>query len=92
LLSGAGQGDPLFHGKKWSIVPDVQHTVCLIDALARSNHLEQAENIILNKVPDILIAWTTLLGACRSYNYIERAIRVADIIKKLDNGVQYLVF
>ena len=56
----------------------VVHYTCLVDTLGHSGHLEEAENLIKTMETPNIITWTTLLGACRWNNDIERARRAAE--------------
>jgi pentatricopeptide repeat protein len=71
----------------WNIVPETAHTVCVMDALARSGRLDEAEQLLLDKIPDDVVAWTALLGACKSYKDVDRAKRVFSTLKALDSQV-----
>ena len=75
---------------QFQITPNNMHINCIIDTLGRAGHLEEAENIIKEmKEPDI-ITWTTLLGACRWYNDIERAERAAENALMLEPQSAYI--
>jgi hypothetical protein len=45
-------------------------------ALARSGRLEEAEQMIITNASDNVIAWFSLLGACRSRKDADRGKRV----------------
>jgi pentatricopeptide repeat protein len=72
---------------RWDVVPEPAHTVCLVDALARSGKLDEAEKVALEKIPDNIVAWMAIIGACRAYNDVERARRVYTILKSLDSTI-----
>jgi pentatricopeptide repeat protein len=55
---------------KFKIIPNERHISCMIDLFARSGNLVTAEKYA-NKIPNYIIAWKTLLGACRIYNNVE---------------------
>jgi pentatricopeptide repeat protein len=58
------------------------HTSCLIDAYARWNQLDKAENLVLKlKAKDV--GWVTVLGGCKKFSDIERAERVFDNVTHL---------
>jgi pentatricopeptide repeat protein len=67
---------------KWNIVPNSNHTVCLVDTLSRCGRLEEAESLILENIPDNSIAWMTLLSPCRLYPDVARAKRAYDGVKR----------
>ncbi|KAJ7977000.1 Pentatricopeptide repeat-containing protein [Quillaja saponaria] len=67
------------------IVPTREHCSCMVDLLARAGCLYEAEDFI-NKMafdPDI-VAWKTLLGACKTHGNLDMAKRAAENILKLD--------
>ncbi|XP_024536775.1 pentatricopeptide repeat-containing protein At4g33990 [Selaginella moellendorffii] len=51
----------------YSILPDAEHCLCIIDLLARSGRLADAERFI-ERMPfkADAVAWTTLLAACKA--------------------------
>jgi pentatricopeptide repeat protein len=65
------------------IKPQTMHYNCMVDALARWGHLEEAENMIMSMERRDIITWTSLLGPCKQYNDVERAQRAAVEIKKI---------
>jgi pentatricopeptide repeat protein len=76
----------LFHSmeEQYDIVPANEHYNCMIDAFGRAGQLDEAEKLINEMVNPDAITWKTLLGACRKYNDVERAERVAEYCLKLD--------
>jgi pentatricopeptide repeat protein len=67
----------------YGIKPQTMHYNCMVDALARWGHLEEAENMIMSMEQRDVVTWTSLLGPCKQYNDIERAQRAAVEIKKI---------
>ncbi|KAH7288463.1 hypothetical protein KP509_31G027200 [Ceratopteris richardii] len=61
----------------YSILPTADHYICMIDLLARSGSLTEAEKL-MNNMPfqASYVSWTTLLGACKNENDLERGERV----------------
>jgi len=69
---------------EFNIKPNIKHYTCIVDTLGRAGKLEEAEKFIETiPLPDI-ITWKALLGACRIYNDIERAERIAQKAFSLD--------
>ncbi|XP_043690533.1 pentatricopeptide repeat-containing protein At4g21065-like [Telopea speciosissima] len=62
---------------KYGIRPTIQHYGCMADLLARTGHLEDAEEFIKSMPvePDVIL-WRTLIWACRVYGDIERGERL----------------
>ncbi|KAJ7526566.1 hypothetical protein O6H91_16G012500 [Diphasiastrum complanatum] len=77
-----------------SLIPKVEHNVCLIDILGRAGLLDDAENLI-NSMPleSKARVWLCLLGACRIYGDVERGARAASHAIKLDpeNAAPYVL-
>ncbi|KAJ7538024.1 hypothetical protein O6H91_11G031500 [Diphasiastrum complanatum] len=71
--------------KDYSIRPQVEHYVCLIDILGRAGSLAEAEDLI-HSMPfrDEATVWLCLLGACRIHGDVERGLRAASHIVQLD--------
>jgi len=69
---------------KYQVLPDVTHYNCIVDTLARSGHLEEAENLINTMEQPNIVTWIALLGGCRWNNDIERAERAAENALKFD--------
>ncbi|XP_071694128.1 pentatricopeptide repeat-containing protein At1g09220, mitochondrial [Rutidosis leptorrhynchoides] len=65
-----------------NIVPDVKHYGCLVDMLARSGRLEEAEKMAMEVPKDMAndVVWRTLLGACSYYNNVEMGKRITSRI------------
>lgn len=72
----------------------MDHYVCMVDLLARSGHLDEAENLIKNLPAEkVAAAWSCLLGACRIHGDVERGVRAASHCFELDakNGGSYVM-
>ncbi|XP_010277183.1 PREDICTED: pentatricopeptide repeat-containing protein At3g53360, mitochondrial [Nelumbo nucifera] len=67
------------------ILPTREHCSCMVDLLARSGHLIEAEEFIKQMPfdPDIVV-WKTMLAACRTYGNVEIGNWAAENIMKLD--------
>ncbi len=63
---------------QYQITPTVIHYTCVIDALSRSNRLEEAEQMLQKHAFNDTTALKTLLGGCRTHNDLIRAKRIAD--------------
>jgi pentatricopeptide repeat protein len=70
--------------KLYGVAPNVHHYCILVDALGRAGDLENAERIAVSLSPPHIMAWATLLGACRLRHDKSRAKRVANKIQELD--------
>lgn len=74
----------------YRIVPKLEHYGCLIDLFGRSGQLDEAEELIM-KIPckdtEIVVPiYGALLSACRSYENVEMAERVAKRIADITTG------
>lgn len=69
------------------IAPTVHHYNCMVDMLARSGRLEEAEHM-LSTMPfeSDVVGWTTLLSACKTYGDVERAARCFERFIALEPG------
>lgn len=69
----------------YKVSPTVQHFRIMIDMLGRAGRLEEAEAFV-NKLPPAgtVIAWITLLGACRIHGNVEKGKCAAEHILELD--------
>ncbi|EFJ05214.1 hypothetical protein SELMODRAFT_137451 [Selaginella moellendorffii] len=75
----------------FGVTPPLDFYVCVIDILARTGQLELAEDLIFNMPYEPNeVAWTSLLGACRSYVDRDRAARVAERMNSY-NPATYLL-
>lgn len=61
---------------KYCITPTIQHHTCVVDALARSKRLAEAEQYLATINPNV-VTLKTLLSACRTHRDAERAERIA---------------
>ncbi|KAL6069351.1 DsRNA-binding protein 3 [Balamuthia mandrillaris] len=62
----------------FGVKPTVEHFNCVVDALARSGKLAEAEGFIEGMpVPPDTVTWKALLGASRWFGDVERAERAA---------------
>lgn len=64
----------------WGVQPTIEHTTCLIDALARAGRLAEAESF---QVEDV-IALQAILAGARKFRDVECAKRVAEKALKID--------
>ncbi|KAK6930421.1 E motif [Dillenia turbinata] len=67
------------------IMPTREHCSCVVDLLARSGCLNEAEEFIRKMAfdPDILV-WKTLLAACKTHGNMDIGERSAENILKID--------
>ncbi|EFJ09785.1 hypothetical protein SELMODRAFT_129287 [Selaginella moellendorffii] len=89
VLTGCSHGGLLRRGwvyfqsmqRDYSLSPGKEHYCCLLDLLARSGRLDEAEDLLASMpfAPDE-VACKTVLAACGIYRDLERAIRVADVV------------
>ncbi|KAJ7528052.1 hypothetical protein O6H91_16G084700 [Diphasiastrum complanatum] len=93
LLGACSHMGSVFDGRHYfqsmiqdhGIVPRLEHYVCMIDLLGRAGNLDEAENLITNlPVANEVSAWLCLLGACRIHGDVERGVRAANRVFKLD--------
>ncbi|KAI7728281.1 hypothetical protein M8C21_006584, partial [Ambrosia artemisiifolia] len=70
----------------YNIDPQIEHYACVVDLLARSGRLTEAEKFILSMPikPDASI-WGSLLSACRASGHTEIAERASKQIIKLNS-------
>jgi pentatricopeptide repeat protein len=63
----------------------IDHFNCMVDLLGRAGRLEEAEKLLL-RLPfkHSAVAWTTLLGACRSQVDLARGEKAANRVFELD--------
>ena len=88
--SHAGLVDLGFHYfnlmiNEYQINPSKEHYGCMIDLLCRAGRLNDAERMIKSmpfQRDDVV--WSTLLRACRIHGDVDRGIRAAEEILKLD--------
>ena len=71
--------------KDYDMAMALQRSMCMIDFLSRAGHLEEAEDLI-KKLPygNLSVAWSTLLGSCRTHHDVERGVRAASCCFVMD--------
>lgn len=69
----------------YGIVPTLEHLACMVDVLARSGHLHQAEKLFesLPHLPSKEM-WTVLLSACKTFAEVELGQRCFEQLVWLD--------
>lgn len=80
--------------EKFGIVPETEHYTCMIDLLGRAGKLSDAERLIETMPYDPgCIAWSSLMGACRTHGHIELAVKAANKLIQLDpsNAAPYVM-
>lgn len=55
----------------YGIKPNTYHRLCVIDLLARAGKLLEAESMVQSLESGAIIAWRSLLTACRTYGNVE---------------------
>jgi len=70
--------------KQFNITPTRIHQNCIVDVLGRAGRLHEAEKFVHSMVEPGLVAWTALLGACRTHGDVKRANRVSKEVQLLD--------
>ncbi|KAL6552681.1 hypothetical protein OROHE_008045 [Orobanche hederae] len=85
--------------KIYKIEPKMEHYACVVDLLARSGKLVEAEKFIDEKMDGIFDGdknvWGALLGACRVYGNIDIGNKLwSKIVKKgvVDYGIHVLAY
>lgn len=68
--------------QKYNIEPEPEHFACLVDVLGRAGRLEEAYCIIEND--GSVLAWKTLLSACRNYENTKLAEKCATKVMQFD--------
>lgn len=67
------------------IKPTAEHYNCVIDLLARSGRLDEAEDLITSLSSKAThVTWTSLLDACRKHSDLDRGQRAARRVFELD--------
>ncbi|XP_057847935.1 pentatricopeptide repeat-containing protein At3g26782, mitochondrial [Cryptomeria japonica] len=68
----------------YSIMPTMDHYVCMVDLLGRAGYLEETLNFIIkmSRKPDVVV-WMCLLGTSRSHKNIELGEFVASLLFEL---------
>ncbi|GLT66510.1 hypothetical protein SLA2020_388700 [Shorea laevis] len=63
--------------KKYGVKPEIEHYSCLVDALGRAGHVQEAENLIVSMPFEASASmYKALLGACRVQGDTETGKRV----------------
>ncbi|XP_024538031.1 pentatricopeptide repeat-containing protein At2g22070-like [Selaginella moellendorffii] len=93
ILSGCSHAGKIIDAREhflliqsdFGIDPIVDHYRCMVDLLGRAKRLEEAENLI-QSMPFLpyVVAWTTLLSACRLHGDVARGKRAAEHILRLN--------
>lgn len=93
VLSACSHSGLLEQGKRYfqmmrhefGVVPKLSNYACMVDLLGRAGQLSEAE-LLIESMPMKADAstWGSLLGACRIYNDLDLAERIADRIFQLD--------
>lgn len=71
--------------QKYNVLPTIKHLNCVVDALSRAGHLNEALQLALSGHSDI-VTWKTLLGACWWYKDKIKADIVASKLLALNPG------
>ena len=82
------EGQNFFKGMKmYGIDPTVEHLACMVDILARSGHLSQAEKLFesLPHIPSKQM-WTVLFNAYNIYAELELGERCFEHLRSLDRA------
>lgn len=61
--------------EQYNVAPTVEHHTCIVDLLARSGKLYEAEQIVALLCPLQEAAWAALLTACKTYSDRELGLR-----------------
>ncbi|XP_024532561.1 pentatricopeptide repeat-containing protein At4g39530-like [Selaginella moellendorffii] len=58
--------------QKYGVEPDLEHYHCVVDLLARANHLDEALEFVKGMpVEANLVTWKTVLAGCKKWNNLE---------------------
>lgn len=80
--------------KECHVVPTLSHYNCLVDLLARSGRLDEAENVLQTMpLESDAVGWTALMSACKSHGDVERGRRCFDrlVLLEPDNSSAYVL-
>ncbi|KAL4344069.1 hypothetical protein AHAS_Ahas11G0141500 [Arachis hypogaea] len=71
----------------YGIDPETEHYSCMLDLLGRARKLDDMVKLIqeMNCEPDV-IAWRTLLYACRAHQNVDLTTYAAKELLKLDRN------
>ncbi|MCO5592840.1 hypothetical protein L7F22_046843 [Adiantum nelumboides] len=69
------------------------HCFCVIDLLARAGNLVEAERMVQDMDSSAIVAWRSLLSACKTYGNVELGRRCFDHLYRLnpDNASGYIL-
>mgnify|MGYP000606704360 FL=1 len=68
----------------YGIVPSIEHYSCIVDMLARSGYLYEAEHFLEMLFPPPEATWTALLSACKMYGDEEVGMRCFKLLVELN--------
>eukprot|EP00250_Pteridium_aquilinum_P019197 c24339_g9_i1 orf=1-1578(-) len=68
----------------FGLKPNSYHCLCVIDLLARAGKLADAESMVQNLDSGAIVAWRSLLSACKTYGNVELGRRCFDHVSRLD--------
>ncbi|XP_057818471.2 pentatricopeptide repeat-containing protein At2g13600-like [Cryptomeria japonica] len=69
----------------YCIKPTIDHYMCMVDLLGRAGYLEETLNFIVKMpIKPVVILWTCLLDACRSYKNIRLGVFTATVLFEMD--------
>ncbi|MCO5552628.1 hypothetical protein L7F22_006143 [Adiantum nelumboides] len=75
----------IFMDQDHGVTPTVDHYNCIINLLVRAGQLDDAEKLLnLMWIEPTSISWTTLLGACRTEEDLQRGDRIVKHVFKLE--------
>lgn len=60
------------------------HCLCVIDLLARTGKLTEAESLVQNLDSGAIVAWRSLLSACKTYGNVDLGRRCFNHVSQLD--------
>ena len=59
----------------YGVLPNVEHFTCMVDLLARSGHVYEAETFLERMCPSTIEIWSSLLSACKTQGEVELGFR-----------------
>eukprot|EP00250_Pteridium_aquilinum_P020324 c24785_g1_i1 orf=1161-3824(-) len=79
--------------ENYGIFPLAEHYACMVDLLARSGHLFEAERLLESLCPPSKETWAALLTACKTVGEVELGFRCFQELVKLDkkDGAWYVL-
>lgn len=88
-IGATSKGKRLFERmqKEYNIVPKIEHYGCMVDLLGRGGLINEAKELIRNMPmePNAVI-WSSLLNACRIYEYMDTDEDMTGIFSNLVTG------